>query len=406
LAQIVLDQVDKVYTGGVKALDDLSLGVKEGEFMVLVGLSGCGKSTALRSIAGLEEITGGTISIGSRVVNDLPPKERDIAMVGQNYVLYPRMTVEENLAFGLKLRNTPRAQVKRRVTEAARMLGLEPYLSRHPATLSAGQRQRVAMGRAIVREPQAFLMDEPLSRLDADLRVAMRTALGQLHERLGVTTVYVTHDQVEALTLADRVCVMRDGRIQQADTPLQVLAAPANLFVAAFLGSPPMNFVAAALERDGGPCVRFAGRRLPVPAALLDSRPGLDRYFGRQVILGVRPSDFEDAAWGDPSWAPFPVTVSVTEELGSEIHAIFPIDAPPVEHARIAGTFGIAGTGEGGARPDGTASAASGSRSRWIARVSPLSVPRPGQPLELAVDTSALHFFDPVSGEAIGATAG
>jgi multiple sugar transport system ATP-binding protein len=405
LAQIVLDQVDKVYTGGVKALDDLSLGVGEGEFMVLVGLSGCGKSTALRSIAGLEEITGGTISIGSRVVNDLPPKDRDIAMVGQNYVLYPRMTVEENLAFGLKLRNAPRPEIKRRVTEAARLLGLEPYLSRYPATLSAGQRQRIAMGRAIVREPQAFLMDEPLSKLDASLRAAMRAALGQLHERLGVTTVYVTHDQVEALALGDRICVMRDGRIQQADTPQQVLESPANLFVAGFMGSPGMNFVSAVLERDDGPCVRFAGRRLPLPAALLDSRPALHRYFGRRVILGVRPSDFEDAAWGDPSWARLPVTVSVTEELGTGIHAIFPIDAPPVEHALLAGTAdaGSPADADAGSPADESVTRPSDRGSRWTARVSPLSAARPGQPLELAVNTGALHFFDPVTGETIGA---
>ena len=263
--RIALDHVEKVYGGGVKALDDLNLEVKEGEFMVLVGPSGCGKSTALRSIAGLEEITGGTISIGERVVNDLPPKDRDIAMVFQNYALYPHMTVEDNLAFGLKLRHTPKAEIKRRVGEAAEMLGLEPYLNRKPAALSGGQRQRVAMGRAIVREPAAFLMDEPLSNLDAKLRVSMRAALNQLHERLGTTTVYVTHDQVEAMTLGDRVCVLRDGRLQQVDTPQALFDAPVNLFVAGFIGSPAMNFVTAELVRDDGPAVTFAGYRLPVP---------------------------------------------------------------------------------------------------------------------------------------------
>ena len=226
MAQIVLDHVDKVYAGGVKALDDLNLEVKEGEFMVLVGPSGCGKSTALRSIAGLEEISSGTISIGAKVVNDLPPKDRDIAMVFQNYALYPHMTVEENLAFGLKLRHTPKEEIRRRVGDAAKLLGLDPYLKRKPAALSGGQRQRVAMGRAIVREPQAFLMDEPLSNLDAKLRVSMRAALNQLHERLGITTVYVTHDQVEAMTLGDRVCVLRDGRLQQADTPQRAVRVP------------------------------------------------------------------------------------------------------------------------------------------------------------------------------------
>ena len=265
MAQIVLDHVDKVYAGGVKALDDLNLEVREGEFMVLVGPSGCGKSTALRSIAGLEEITGGTICIGERVVNDLPPKDRDIAMVFQNYALYPHMTVEENLAFGLKLRHTPKEEIRRRVGDAAAMLGLDPYLKRKPAALSGGQRQRVAMGRAIVREPQAFLMDEPLSNLDAKLRVSMRAALNQLHDRLGTTTVYVTHDQVEAMTLGDRVCVLRDGRLQQVDTPQQLFESPVNLFVAGFIGSPAMNFVLADLVRDDGPAVTFAGHRLPVP---------------------------------------------------------------------------------------------------------------------------------------------
>ena len=267
---------------GVKALDDLNLEVKEGEFMVLVGPSGCGKSTALRSIAGLEEITGGTISIGERVVNDLPPKDRDIAMVFQNYALYPHMTVADNLAFGLKLRHTPKAEIKRRVGEAAEMLGLEPYLARKPAALSGGQRQRVAMGRAIVREPAAFLMDEPLSNLDAKLRVSMRAALNQLHERLGTTTVYVTHDQVEAMTLGDRVCVLRDGQLQQVDTPQALFDNPVNLFVAGFIGSPAMNFVTADLVRDDGPAVTFAGYKLPVPAAVISGRPGLEEYLGQQ----------------------------------------------------------------------------------------------------------------------------
>jgi multiple sugar transport system ATP-binding protein len=347
-------------------------------------------------LAGLENITSGTISIGDRVVNNVQPKERDIAMVFQNYALYPHMTVEENLAFGLKLRKTPKAEIKRRVSEAAKMLGLEPYLARKPAALSGGQRQRVAMGRAIVREPQAFLMDEPLSNLDAKLRVSMRAALNQLHERLGITTVYVTHDQVEAMTLGDRVCVMRDGRIQQADTPQKLFESPVNLFVAGFIGSPAMNFVEATLERDDGLCVRFAGLRLPVAESLVESRPGLSGYVGRKVILGVRPSHFEDAAYGDASWARFPVTVSVTEELGTEIHAIFPIDAPPVEHASIASAS------DGNSEEDETVTALAGGKTLWTARVSSRSVARPGQPLELAVDTSALHFFDTVTGESIG----
>src|SRR5262245_33881703 len=299
MAHIVLDDVSKVYSGNTRAVDSLSLDIPDGDFMVFVGPSGCGKSTALRMIAGLEDITAGTITIGERVVNDLPPKDRDIAMVFQNYALYPHMTVEQNLAFGLQLRKTPKEEIRRRVTEAAKMLGLEPYLRRKPAALSGGQRQRVAMGRAIVREPQAFLMDEPLSNLDAKLRVSMRASLNQLHERLGVTTVYVTHDQVEAMTLGNRVCVLRDGRLQQVDTPQALFEAPVNLFVAGFIGSPAMNFVTADLVRDDGPAVTFAGYQLRVPAEILDARPGLAGYFGQKVILGIRPSDFEDASLGN-----------------------------------------------------------------------------------------------------------
>src|SRR5580700_3635362 len=386
MAQIVLDHVDKVYQGGVKALDDLNLEVKEGEFMVLVGPSGCGKSTALRSIAGLEEITGGTISIGERIVNDLPPKDRDIAMVFQNYALYPHMTVADNLAFGLKLRHTPKAEI----------IGLEPYLNRKPAALSGGQRQRVAMGRAIVREPAAFLMDEPLSNLDAKLRVSMRAALNQLHERLGTTTVYVTHDQVEAMTLGDQVCVLRDGQLQQVDTPQTLFDSPVNLFVAGFIGSPAMNFASADLVRDDGPAVAFAGYKLPVTDTLLQSRPGLDAYFGRQVVLGIRPSDFEDAAFGDAAWPRIDVTAGVTEGLGTEIHAIFTIDAPPVEHASITSAA------RGDDDEDDTVTALAGGKSLWTARVSSRSAVRPGQPLQLAIDTTRLHFFDPASGESIG----
>src|SRR4051812_23503721 len=257
MAQIILDHVEKSYPGGVKAVDELSLDIADGEFMVLVGPSGCGKSTALRSIAGLEEITAGTISIGDRVVNDLPPKDRDIAMVFQNYALYPHMSVEQNLAFGLQLRKTPKDEIKRRTDEAAKMLGLEPYLKRKPGALSGGQRQRVAMGRAIVREPQAFLMDEPLSNLDAKLRVSMRASLNQLHERLGAPPVYVPHDQVEAMPRGTRVCVRRDGRLQQGDPPQPLFEAPVNLFAPGFIGPPAMNFVNAELVRDDGVAVTF-----------------------------------------------------------------------------------------------------------------------------------------------------
>jgi multiple sugar transport system ATP-binding protein len=396
MAQIILDQVEKIYSGGVHALENLSLEVRDGEFMVLVGPSGCGKSTALRSIAGLEEITAGKIMIGDRVVNDLPPKDRDIAMVFQNYALYPHMTVEQNLAFGLQLRKTPKDEIKRRVGEAAKMLGLEQYLKRKPAALSGGQRQRVAMGRAIVREPQAFLMDEPLSNLDAKLRVSMRASLNQLHERLGVTTVYVTHDQVEAMTLGHRVCVLRDGRLQQVDTPTTLFEKPVNLFVAGFIGSPAMNFVSADLIRDDGPAVTFAGYRLSVPPEEIENNQGLANYFGKKVILGIRPSDFEDASLGDGQWGRMTVTTNVTEELGSEIHVIFTIDAPPVEHASIT-EAAKSDDGE-----DETVAALVGGKTLWTARVSSRSRVRPGQSIELGVDTHNLQFFDPDSGLSIG----
>jgi multiple sugar transport system ATP-binding protein len=271
---------------------------------------------------------------------------------------------------------------------------LEEYLQRKPAALSGGQRQRVAMGRAIAREPQAFLMDEPLSNLDAKLRVSMRASLSQLHERLGVTTVYVTHDQVEAMTLGKRVCVLGDGKLQQVDSPQRLFGAPVNLFVAGFIGSPAMNFVTAQLVRDGGPSAVFADHRLPVPAPLLAARPGLDGYFGRDVILGVRPSDFEDAGLSDPGWARMPVEADVTEELGSEIHVIFTINAPIVEHASLSQAISD--------EDDDSAIALTGGKSQWTARVAARSHVAPGQRLDLAVDTTNLHFFDPDTGLAIG----
>jgi multiple sugar transport system ATP-binding protein len=399
MARIVLDAVDKIYSGGVKAVDGLSLEIKDGEFMVLVGPSGCGKSTALRMIAGLEDISGGTVSIGERVVNDLAPKDRDIAMVFQNYALYPHMTVEKNLAFGLTLRGTPKAEIKKRVAEAAKMLGLEQYLGRKPAALSGGQRQRVAMGRAIVREPQAFLMDEPLSNLDAKLRVSMRASLNQLHERLGVTTVYVTHDQVEAMTLGDRVCVLRDGKLQQVDTPQHLFDNPVNLFVAGFIGSPSMNFVTARLSTgDGGVHAEFAGFKLPVPQDVIAAKQGLDGYVGREIILGIRPSDFEDAAHAKPDWTLVEVTSTVTEELGSEINVIFTIDAPPVEHQDTAALAQDAADGE----EEAVALPLLDNKALWTARVNARSHVRPGERLELAIDTRSLHFFDPQSGLSIG----
>lgn len=395
MAQIALDHVDKVYRGGFKALDDLNLTVADGEFMVLLGPAGCGKSTALRSIAGLEEISAGTISIGQRVANLLPPRDRGIAMVSDGQALYPRLTVEQNLAFGLRLRGAPRAEIGRRVARAARMLGLEPYLSHHPARLPGGLRQRVAMGRAIVREPRALLMDQPLSNLEAGPLVSMRAMLGQLRDRLGVTTVYATHDQAEAMALGDRVCVMLDGTAQQADTPQRLFESPANLFVAGYIGFPAMNFAQARLVRDAGPAVTFAGRTLPVPAALLESRPGLAGYLGRRVIIGIRPSHFDHAARGDAPWARFPVTVSATAELGPETHAIFPIDAPPIDHGWFAGAAAR------NAEEDEAVSALAGGKSLWTARVPAGAAPRPGRLLELALDSSKLHFFDPATGQSI-----
>ncbi|PSK98041.1 carbohydrate ABC transporter ATP-binding protein (CUT1 family) [Murinocardiopsis flavida] len=401
MAKIVLEDVDKVYAGNVKAVDALNLEIEHGEFMVLVGPSGCGKSTALRMIAGLEEITGGTLYIGENVVNDRPPKDRDIAMVFQNYALYPHMTVEQNLAFGLKLRKTPKAEIERRVKEAAGMLGLEPYLKRKPAALSGGQRQRVAMGRAIVREPQAFLMDEPLSNLDAKLRVQMRASLNQLHERLGVTTVYVTHDQIEAMTLGDRVAVLRDGKLQQVDTPKNLFDNPKNLFVAGFIGSPAMNFVEAQLEKDGDAGkLSFAGHTLPVPAETITERPALREYFGKKIVLGIRPSDFDDAALASHNSGTMEITADVTEELGTEINVIFTIDAPPLQHEDAAALAADAADGE-----EDAASAAlplSGDKSIFTARVNPRSSVRPGQTLKLAIDASQLHYFDTESGKSIG----
>src|SRR5437763_4532442 len=316
VAGIVLEGVSKVFAGGVAAVDDVSLEIQGGEFLVLVGPSGCGKSTLLRMIAGLEEVTDGTISIGGRDVTDLPPRSRDIAMVFQSYALYPHMTVRENLGYGLRVRKTPRADAGRRVEQVAELLGLAELLDRRPAALSGGQRQRVAMGRAIVREPEAFLMDEPLSNLDAKLRVSMRAQLASLHARLETTTIYVTHDQVEAMTLGQRVAVMRDGRIQQVETPRALYSRPTNIFVAAFIGSPAMNLADGAIY-DGN--AEFAGFRIPLPA---DNRPPGER---EHVIVGIRPEAFEDAALADPSLPRVDVSIEVVEDLGPDTHVVFPV---------------------------------------------------------------------------------
>jgi len=376
VAEIVLDNVSKVFSGEVVAVDDISLTIASGEFLVLVGPSGCGKSTLLRMIAGLEDVTAGTISIGDREVTDLPPRARDIAMVFQSYALYPHMTVRQNLGYGLKVRKTPKREIAERVARAADLLGLDQLLDRKPAALSGGQRQRVAMGRAIVREPKAFLMDEPLSNLDAKLRVSMRAQLAALHGRLATTTIYVTHDQIEAMTLGQRVAVMRDGQIQQVDTPQELYARPANLYVAAFIGSPAMNLVEAEMA-DGQ--VRFGGYAIPLPDA---GAPTAGR-----VVVGIRPEAFEDAAFADPSLPRLDVKVEVVEELGADTHVLFSVAAPRVEVGEVR-----AATGE----EDTTLGAVEG--SLFTARVDPATSAKPGATLRLAVDPSRFHYFDPDTG--------
>jgi multiple sugar transport system ATP-binding protein len=378
---IRLERVNKVYPGGVHAVHDVDLEIEDGEFMVLVGPSGCGKSTLLRMIAGLEEITSGSLFIGDRDVTHVSPRQRDVAMVFQNYALYPHMSVEKNLGYGLRVRSTPKDEIKTRVDRVARMLGLEELLDRRPGALSGGQRQRVAMGRAIIREPAAFLMDEPLSNLDAKLRIGMRAELSHLHERLNVTTVYVTHDQVEAMTLGQRVAVMRDGYVQQVDTPQTLYRRPANLFVAAFIGSPSMNLVEATVE-DGK--VSFAGFEIALA--------GGDHPRG-EVILGIRPQDFDDAAFADPSLPRIEADVLVVEELGSESHVIFAIDAAPVDADSVR-----AATDEG----DQAILVADDRRSRFTAGVDERSDVRPGMRIKLALDPSRFHFFDVESGATLG----
>jgi multiple sugar transport system ATP-binding protein len=376
VAEIVLDNVSKVFSGGVVAVDGVSLTIDSGEFLVLVGPSGCGKSTLLRMIAGLEDVTGGTISIGERDVTELPPRARDIAMVFQSYALYPHMTVRQNLGYGLKVRKTPKREITDRVSRAAELLGLDELLDRKPAALSGGQRQRVAMGRAIVREPKAFLMDEPLSNLDAKLRVSMRAQLAALHGRLATTTIYVTHDQIEAMTLGQRVAVMRDGRIQQVDTPQALYARPANLYVAAFIGSPAMNLVEAEV---GGGRLHFGGFAIPLAT--------LDAPADGRVIVGIRPEAFEDGAFADPALPRIDVKVEVVEELGADTHVLFSVAAPRVEASEVRAAAG---------EEESALAAVEG--SLFTARVDPGTSAKPGQPLRLAVDPSRFHYFDPETG--------
>jgi len=391
MAAITYDGVSKVYDDGTRAVEDFDLEIEDGEFMVLVGPSGCGKTTALRMLAGLEEISEGEIRIAERVVNDLTPRERDIAMVFQSYALYPHLSVYDNIAFSLKLHKVPKAEIDKRVTDAARILDLEPYLKRKPKALSGGQRQRVAMGRAIVRQPSAFLMDEPLSNLDAKLRVQMRAEISELQRDLGVTTLYVTHDQVEAMTMGDRVAVMRKGELQQAAEPQELYDHPVNLFVAGFIGSPAMNLLEATLHRDDGAMKVVAGsQEIALSRETLDQRPELQAYDGREVVLGIRPEDLEDRklAGETAHGGMLEGKVTLREALGSEIMVHFSVDASPAFTAdvkELAEDVGDAERAEAHARKDSAI---------LVGRFGARSRVKSGEQVEVAVDTRQLHFFD------------
>jgi multiple sugar transport system ATP-binding protein len=397
MAEIQLDRLTKVYPDGTRAVSELDVEIADGEFIVLVGPSGCGKTSALRMVAGLEPITSGEVRIGGRVVNDLPPKNRDIAMIFQNYALYPHMSAFKNMAFGLKLRKVPRPQIRTRVGDTARVLGLEGVLPKRPRTLSGGQRQRVAMGRAIVREPQAFLMDEPLSNLDAKLRVEMRTEIARLQRDLEVTTIYVTHDQVEAITLGDRVAVMRDGLLQQIDSPQALYNRPVNLFVAEFIGSPAMNLVGADLAKDNGHLVaRFGEHELRIDHDALAARPSLPDFAGRRIILGIRPEDMEDAdvAGSAPEGRRIAADVDIREDMGSELFVHFGVGAKAVAGVDVAAAVGedtIEATSAHAEREGGV----------FVARVGRGSKAEEGGRIDLVVDPTRLHFFDPETSAAI-----
>ncbi len=384
MATVVMEEVNKVYENGFHAIHDLNLDIEDGEFLVLVGPSGCGKSTALRMIAGLETISGGEMRIGDKVVNDVEPKDRDIAMVFQNYALYPHMSVYDNIGFALKLAKVPKEEIDERVRKASSILELDEYLERKPGQLSGGQRQRVAMGRAIVRQPAAFLMDEPLSNLDAKLRVQMRAEIAALQRDLGVTTFYVTHDQVEAMTMGDRVAVIKDGFLQQVDTPQNLYDRPVNVFVGAFIGSPSMNLYEGTLNLGGNNTVTLGSQTIALDPEVLQKRPGLSRYNGQTVIVGIRPEDFEDAELhGAPEGHRLQSHVTLIEALGSEIMVHFDLDAKTVD----------SGDPDAVEEAEGAANA--------VGRFSPRSRARMGQPVEIAVDTTNTHFFDMSSREAI-----
>jgi len=399
MAQVAFERVSKIYPDGTRAVNDINLDVQDGEFMVLVGPSGCGKTTALRMVAGLEDISEGVLRIGERVVNHVPSRDRDIAMVFQSYALYPHLSVYENIAFGLRLKKMPKEEIETRVQRAANILGLTDYLKRKPRALSGGQRQRVAMGRAIVREPAAFLMDEPLSNLDAKLRVQTRAEISKLQSDLGVTTIYVTHDQIEAMTMGSRVAVMRKGEIQQVDDPQTLYDRPVNLFVGGFIGSPSMNMLDAVIESsNGGLAATVGNQTISLGPEALENHPALKGYVGKQVILGIRPEDLEDAALetGAPPERQLRGRLELKEALGSEIMAHFAIKgahAETDETRELAKDVGAEGTEQpiGIAEDEAVIVGRFGARSRI----------KQGDEVTAVVDTRALHFFDPQTGNGI-----
>jgi multiple sugar transport system ATP-binding protein len=398
VAAITFESVTKVYPGGTEAVSDLDLEIGDGEFMVLVGPSGCGKSTALKMVAGLEGVSRGTVAIGDDIVNDLPPRDRDVAMVFQDYALYPHMTVFENLGFALKIRKMPKQAIEERVRQTAAILGIQDLLERRPKALSGGQRQRVAMGRAIVREPRAFLMDEPLSNLDAKLRVQMRAEIRRIQTELATTTIFVTHDQTEAMTMGDRVAVMKRGVLQQVDTPQALYDRPANLFVAGFIGSPAMNLVEASLARaDGRVVARFGSTELAMDDAFVESHPEIRGYEGGRVVLGIRPETIEHERFAglDPDGRRLNATVDLRESLGSEALVHFKVDAPPVL------TEDAVELVKDREDVDEIDEAIEARASVFVAKIDSRADARSGETVPLVVDTSRLHVFDPKDGRAI-----